>query len=292
MMTQKIIFGVPSFWIERLPEIYALEKGLFDKRNIDLEIKYYFGGPELVQAVNSGEVHIGNLGFPPFLKGYIDGFPAKIIGSANLQQLDHYLVAHPDIKSISDLKGKRIGILSSGSCDSYFIRRILAKDGLEADKDVELKPMGSALNTDLDCFLKNEIDAGFVTEPMISLGEYQDIFRILARVGDYYPRYQWGVIFASNEYLKNDPAVIQKIMDAYREACNEIYRDPDPAIALGAKTFKVKPEIFKKALTRNLNSWVLDASIDVKGLQNAIQVQKEMGVTIPELDISKMVQQM
>lgn len=291
-MTQKIIFGVPSFWIERLPEIYAVENGLFAKRDIDLEIKYYFGGPELVQAVNSGEVHIGNLGFPPFLKGYIDGFPAKIIGSANLQQLDHYLVAHPEIKSIPDLKGKRIGILSSGSCDSYFIRRILAKDGLDADKDVELKAMGSALNTDLNCFIEDKIDAGFVTEPMISLGEHQDVFRILARVGDYYPRYQWGVVFASDKYLKSQPTTIQKIMDAYREACKEIYQNPEAGIALGAKTFDVKPEIFEKALKRNLNSWALHASIDFEGLQNAIKVQKEMGVPVPKLDIGKMVQQM
>ena len=291
-MTHKVIFGVPSFWIERLPEIYAVEKGLFEKRDIDLEIKYHFGGPELCQAVNAGEVHIGNLGFPPFLKAYIDGIPARIIGSANLQQLDHYLVARPGIKSVSDLKGQRIGILSSGSCDSYFIRRILIKAGLNVDKDVELKPMGKALNKDVNCFINDEIDAGFVTEPMISLGEHQGVFRILARVGDYYPRYQWGVIFASTEYLKNQPVIIQKVMDAYREACVEISQNPEAAIALGAKTFDVKPEVFKNALTRNLNSWVLDASVDFEGLENAIQVQREMGVTVPELDINKMVQQM
>lgn len=291
-MTQKIVFGVPSFWIERLPEIYALEKGFFKKRNISLEIKYYFGGPELCQAVNSGEVHIGNLGFPPFLKGYIDGLPARIIGSSNLQQLDHYLVAHPDIKSISDLKGKRIGILSSGSCDSYFIQRILGSGGLDANKDVELKPMGKGLNTDLNCFLDDEIDAGFVTEPMISLGEYQNVFKILARVGDYYPQYQWGVIFASSQYLQNHPTLISDIMDGYREACHEIYRDPEESIKLGAKSFKVEYDIFKKALLRNLDGWELDAAVNVEGLRNAIQVQKEMGVKVPALDLNKMVQQM
>ena len=291
-MTQKIIFGVPSFWIERLPEIFALEQGLFEKRNISLEIKYYFGGPELCQAVSAGEVHIGNLGFPPFLKGYIDGLPARIIGSANLQQLDHYLVARSDIKSISDLKGKRIGILSSGSCDSYFIKRMLNKGGLDAEKDVELKPMGSALNTDLNCFLKDEIDAGFVTEPMVSLGEHQNVFRILARVGDYYPQYQWGVIFSSTQYLQTQPTLISQIMDAYREACHDIYRDPEESITIGAKNFNVAVGIFKKALLRNLDSWELDAAINFEGLKNAIQVQKEMGVNVPELDIKKMVQQM
>ena len=81
-------------------------------------------------------------------------------------------------------------------------------------------------------------------------------------------------------------------MDGYREACHEIYRDPEESIKLGAKSFKVEYDIFKKALLRNLDGWELDAAVNVEGLRNAIQVQKEMGVKVPALDLNKMVQQM
>jgi NitT/TauT family transport system substrate-binding protein len=273
-----VIWGVPSFWIERIPLYYAEDQGILEDYDLDLTIEYFYGGPELCGAVNTGRIRLGSMGFPPFAKAYAEGMPARIIGSTILQQLDHYLVARPEIGSVADLRGKKIGVLSAGSCDSYFIRRMLLRAGVDPDTDVELVAMGKALGGDLTCFSSGQIDAGFVVEPKISLGERQDLFRVLARVGDYYPRYQWGIIFAREDYLETHLETIRKVLEAYRTAAMQIQADPDGCIGLGSRVFGVPPDVFRKALERNLTHWAVDGQVDLEGMENALEIQKEMGV--------------
>ena len=96
---EQVLWGVPSFWIERFPLYYGRWRGYFRQQGIDLQIRYYWGGPELAAAVSRGEVWIGEMGLPPFLKACSDGLPARVIGSSTVQRLDHYLVARPAISA-------------------------------------------------------------------------------------------------------------------------------------------------------------------------------------------------
>ena len=286
---KNITWGVPSFWIERFPMYYGEEKGIFRKHGIHLKMKYFYSGPEFCRAMKEQKIMIGDVGLPPFLKAYSQGLPARIIGSTLMQQLDHYLVARPDIHTIGDLRGKKIGILSFGSCDDYFIRRILEKEGLHPDIDVELVCQGKALGGDLASFSNGEVDAGFVVEPKVSLGESIGCLRVLARVGDYFPRYQWGVIVARNDFFENNIHIIKRIVDGYRESCRSLKENPEESVTLGSRLFCVEAEIFRKALLRNVVNWEIDARIDSVGLANAIQIQKELGEITQDLNIEEMV---
>ena len=87
-MANELIWGVPSFWIERLPLYYGRSKGFFQDKRLTLKIKYYWGGLELAQAVDRGEAAIGNLGLPPFLMAVAQGLPLRAIGSSIMQQLN------------------------------------------------------------------------------------------------------------------------------------------------------------------------------------------------------------
>jgi len=111
-MADQVIWGVPSFWLERFPLYYGRKMGFFQKRGISLKIKYFWGGPELARAVSRGAIELGEMGLPAFCAAFARGSPARIIGSSTIQQLDHYLVSRPEIKNMVDLKGKKIGILS------------------------------------------------------------------------------------------------------------------------------------------------------------------------------------
>ncbi|MBW1867338.1 MAG: ABC transporter substrate-binding protein, partial [Deltaproteobacteria bacterium] len=179
---ETVVWGAPSVWIERLPLFFGKETGLFQQRGISLVIEISYGGPELVQAVEDEKIFIGEIGLPPFIKAYSRGVPIRLIGSTFIQKLDHYVAARPQIRSLSDLRGKKIGILSHGSCDEYFIRWMLNAEGIDPDKEVRLVPLGDAYG-DLECFSSGKIDAGFLVEPKLSLGENRRIIQVIARVG-------------------------------------------------------------------------------------------------------------
>ena len=61
--------------------------------------------------------------------------------------------------------------------------------------------------------LSGRIDAGFLVEPTLSLGESKGLVRVVARVGDYFPRYQWGGIFATESYIKNKRDLLESLLD-------------------------------------------------------------------------------
>ncbi len=289
-MTEKLHWGVPSFWIERFPLYYGRHKGFFLEQGLELEIRYFWGGPELARAVEQGRILIGEMGLPPFLKAFSQGLPAGVIGSSVIQQLDHFLVCRPEIEKMADLKGKQIGILSCGSCDDYFIRFMLRAASLDPDRDVELVPLGSAYGR-LETFVSGRVQAGFLVEPFVAHGEALGCVKVLATVKDYFPRYQWGIILAHNRLLEENPALVRRAMKAFRRSCRAIGENPEEAAAFGAQVFRLKREIFQRALLRGLGNWELDAKLDLEGMGNCLNIQAETGAIPPTLPLSSMVQQ-
>ena len=294
---ERVIWGVPSFWIERFPLYYGRRLGHFEKRGIDLRIRYLWGGPELAAAVADGRVWIGEMGLPPFLKACADGLPARVIGSSTIQQLDHYLVARPAISRMADLRGRRLGILSAGSCDEYFARSMLGASGLNPDTEVELVPLGSAYG-DVRCFSPSpepeipRVDAGFLVEPFVARGERLGWVRILAAVRDYFPRYQWGIILARNDALERRIDLIRRALDGFRASCRGIVENPEEAASFGAQVFRIPREDFRRALLRDLQRWEIGARLDLQGMENCLQVQKETGGVPAGLRLEGMIEQL
>jgi len=288
---QKVVWGAPSFWIERFPLYWGIDQGYFAKQGIDLEIWYSYGGPELARAVNGGTIHIGEMGLPPFVTAYRQGMAARIIGSSVIQQLDHYLAARPDIDSVDGLAGGRIGILSAGSCDEYFIRKMLIAHDIDPDGDVELVPLGKDYGK-LDLFVDKRVDAAFVVEPQLAHGEEDGLVRVIDRVADYYPRYQWGIILASDAWLQHQADLLARLMHGFRRACRSIKDRPGQTNGLGSRVFGVTPEVFEHALLRDLPRWEIDARLDIAGLQSALKVQQTMGLLREDLSLTEMICQL
>lgn len=280
MKPTPISWAAPSFWMERFPLVYGVENRIFQKLGVLPELKIHHGGPELLQAVRENRAHVGEIGLPPFLVAFSKGLPARIIGSTFIRSLDHFLVAKPGIHSLAELRGRKIGILSRGSCDEYFIRRLLQSRGTDPEHDATLVPLGSAYG-DPACFTDGRIDAGFMVEPALSCGEIRGLFHVLARVGDSFPRYQWGGIFASDTWIRNHRDRLTALMDGYRQSVRLMAADPEACVPLGSRMFGVDPAAFRSALNRHLPNLEPDARIDLKGLENCIRIQLELGA-IPE----------
>jgi NitT/TauT family transport system substrate-binding protein len=277
-----IIWGAPSFWIERFPLVYGVEKCIFQGLGVCPEIKVHHGGPELLQAVRDNRVHVGEIGLPPFLAAFSHGLPARIIGSTFIRSLDHFLVAKPGISSLAELRGRKIGILSIGSCDEYFIRRLLQNQGIDADNEVILVPLGSAYS-DSAGFTSGRIDAGFMVEPALSSGESKGIFHVLARVGDFFPRYQWGGIFAADSWIQANRDLLAALLAGYRQTVRLMAADPEACVLSGSRMFGVDQAVFRSALNRHLPNLEPDAQIDPEGLENCIRIQQELGAIHREI---------
>ncbi len=80
---------------------------------------------------------------PNIFEAFVNRPLGKII-FVGAPHLDHQLLAHPSIKSVADLKGKKIAVSSFGGLSDVLSREILIRAGLRPDKDVTLIVMGTA----------------------------------------------------------------------------------------------------------------------------------------------------
>lgn len=172
-------YGVPS-GNDALTVRFGIEEGVFAQEGLDLSIKTVFGGPEIAAAFDSGAAPVGSLGSPSGIPAMAAGKRFRIIASGCRQKTHLYLGVHKSIADYDQLKGKRIGLLSIGSCPSWVVHKMLARHGLDADRDVTLVPLHENYPQIIDLMQEGAFEACLATEPNLAIGEDREILNVWA----------------------------------------------------------------------------------------------------------------
>src|SRR5262249_62309648 len=112
----------------------AQDKGVIAKSNIDVQTVFIPSSPTLVASLNKGDLQFGYTGGTATLGAAVGGLDVKILGAfSNYVQND--LVVRPEIKTPTDLKGKRIGVTSIGGTGWMAAMLALEQVGLNPERD-------------------------------------------------------------------------------------------------------------------------------------------------------------
>ena len=117
-----------------LPTVLAKQLGEYDKAGLEVELINFKGGSQALQAVIGGSADV--------VSGYYDhcvNLAAKGQSLVAFVVYDRFpgmvLAASPesgkDIKSVKDLAGKTVGVSAPGSSTDFFLKYLLAKNGLD-----------------------------------------------------------------------------------------------------------------------------------------------------------------
>jgi len=123
-----------------LPIWVAKEARLFEKHGLDLNLVYISGGPRSIMSLIGGSVQFVNHSGMPALEAYQRGADTAMIASP-MNQLEHSLVVQKNITSLELLRGKTLGMSTSGSLTDILLREGLRLNGIP-DKDVTIIPVG------------------------------------------------------------------------------------------------------------------------------------------------------
>lgn len=119
----------------------AKEAGYFAAEGMDVELIRVGGSTRIVAALLGGSAPFVSAGGSAAIAAAAAGSDVVIIAAAFNVSAFH-LMARPEIKKPSDLKGKKAGISAFGSSSDILVRLALKKYGLEPGKDVAILPMG------------------------------------------------------------------------------------------------------------------------------------------------------
>ena len=115
----------------------AAETGAFKEVGLDAQLVYISGGPVLTQALLAGDVNIGFSNGGSAIQAIQSGADLVIIGIA-VDRFIFSLIGKPEIRTVADLRGKRLGVVRLGGATDIAARVALERNGLTPQKDVTL----------------------------------------------------------------------------------------------------------------------------------------------------------
>jgi NitT/TauT family transport system substrate-binding protein len=214
------------------------EKGIFQKELGGTEAKYsiFNAGPSEIEALNSKSIDIGWIGPSPAINGYTKsgGKNLRIIGGSASGGVK--LVVNPEkIKSLKDVKGKRIATPQLGNTQDVAFLNWAAEQGWSVDA-ASGKGDVSVVRTDNkvtpDAYKSGSIDGAWVPEPTASKLVSEGA-KVLLDESDLWPDKKFVItnIIVRQDFLKEHPDVVEAVLRGAVKSNEWINAHPDEAKA-------------------------------------------------------------
>jgi NitT/TauT family transport system substrate-binding protein len=229
----KIRLGTPSASLSYLPIHVALQKGFFARRGLDIEVIQMAAGL-IAPALLNRAIDYTTIPSGPATAG-ARGAPLKVICFTSVK-LQHVLVSRPEISSVSDLAGKRIGAGSFGTLPAYEVRVLVEKYRL--GPNTVIVPLNSTLDRMIGT-QRGTLDATVVPVPSDLKAEELGLKRLL-QMGSILPIPQAGFA-TSDEKIKTARPEIVELLKATIEGIDFTWNQREETIEIIAKWIKLSP---------------------------------------------------
>ena len=197
----------------------ADQQGLFEEKNISVELVQFNNGGDLMTAMASGDVDVGYVGISPVLSSISAGVPAKVISAAQTEGSGIVVTKESHIHFANDLKGKTVATPGEASIQHVLLSYYLKEHGLSLDDINESAMKVPSIN---DALKTDNIPAAITFQPYVSIADANDNIWELADSSEILPGHPCCVVVASNDFIKEHKDTTEDIIAIHEEATNFI----------------------------------------------------------------------
>jgi NitT/TauT family transport system substrate-binding protein len=281
LSAEPVKLALPAKSMGYLPLFVGLHRGFFKDEGIDVEIPMML--PNIAHnALFSGEIDYHGVA-DSALRLAARGAPIRAIFFGAIRP-NYFLVAKPQIKSVTDLKGKYIGVVRSGDTIELATQVALRRDGLDPQRDA-LPIMIGFPATRVAALTAGSIDATIVVPPDNVLLK-QKGFRELLFLGD-------AVEFPSNGFATSERQLSEK-RDLTKRVLRALYRGlifarerPGEATQIIEREWKVDSAVARESYASLARSFSKDGIASEAGLKFHLQHMQKMDKGIVDVPLSK-----
>jgi len=261
-----------------LPLYVAQDKGFFQEQGLNVTIVSSGGDDKAFASVISGQAQFAQ-GDPVFVAiSKEKGGPGKAVGVI-VNKAPFWMVSTKNItiSTPKDFKGKKIVTYLAPSTAYTLTVKLGDNNGLKLGQDYNI--IQSQFGSELGPLFSGEADATLTIPPTV-----QEAVDKGAKIVYSYPN-EFGDmtvtgLTTTDEYIKNNPEVVQKVVTAYQNALNYIYANPDEATQIAINRFpnlnkvSVKDTVY---LAINESVWPRRMEINHDAWDKAIQIRVSIG---------------
>jgi ABC-type nitrate/sulfonate/bicarbonate transport system substrate-binding protein len=256
---ERIRTSVPGLNLNYLSVFTADAKGFFKDEDLENET-IVIGGPAGIAALVSGDVDYSGAGGSG-LRAAVKGAPLKAI-LYQTEKPTWYLIVHPSITKVSDLKGKKIGVALLGDSEDRFTTLFVERGGLAA-KDVTKISVGTNPGDKVLAIKSGSVSA-VVLDPAATIVAEREGLRSLAYLGDVFPLPFQGYVTTERKIGENS-AQVKRWIRAVVKGLMYLRERPEEAADIGMKKLRFG-KMNKPMLTEAINAYARALPPGVPGL--------------------------
>jgi NitT/TauT family transport system substrate-binding protein len=213
----------------------------------------------------------------------IQGAPLRVL-ACYVPGSPSALIVRPEFKSVQELKGKAIGLNTSGGALESIGRLIFKHFGLDPDKEIKFLPLGT--NERRFSAMKQGLTAGTMGSPPLDFLGKKMGFVVLARAYELFSYPTSGVI-ASARKIKEKPDEVKRVIAAGIKATRYIRQNREGTIQFMTEWSKIDKEMATATYDSVLKLFNDDGSVPDKGLLLVIDELRKLGKVEREISVKE-----
>jgi NitT/TauT family transport system substrate-binding protein len=225
--------GYPQPSGAMLPIWVMTEARLDHKYGVDLQNIFISGGARLTQTLVSGDVDMASSG-GAVVNAILSGADIVCI-AASVPTYGFSLYARPELKDISSLKGKVLGVMTKGASSDHAAVALLKRHNLQPGKDVKFLYLGGVREV-LAALDRGIVSAGVLSAPTTLLARRLGLKEVV-NIADLKLPYVHSGLVTRRSLARQNPDRVRAFLKAY---------------VASIKVTNENPEISKRALARYL----------------------------------------
>jgi len=278
-----------------MPFAIATAKGFFKEAGANITgIRGSEGGGTTIRNMLGGNMPYGESSLAAAVLAIQGGADLRIISHNVYTVAEFYWLTKPDstIRTLKDLKGKRIGFTNPQSTSQALDYLLLEAAGLK-ESDVELIKTGG-FGAGLTAVAHGGVDIMPIADPLWTLN--QGKFRAAFWAAEVLPPLCNVVGLTTGRAAKENPELIRAIVVGRRKAVEFMQANPDESARIIAKDYEIDAAAVRAVLRNLIEKRVPGAlpywaagQFNWDSMNNMIRAQRLVGVIKTDVDWSKMV---
>jgi NitT/TauT family transport system substrate-binding protein len=265
----------------------GIDKGIFKRYQLDVEPIDIFGPAKSQEAMTAGSVDF-ELGSGSELiyvaKGVKELAVASIVGPPTL--VDLVVRKDSPIKTVADLKGKTISIISVGSLTEWLARELSRRQGWGSD-GIKVQAVGSAAAQSA-MLQTGQVDASIIEISSARILADKGEARRLISGRDIAPNFITHAIFASKAMIDTKPDVVKRFLAAWFETQTYMKTHKTDGVAIIVKRLQIPDAVAASDYDTLMPDFSKDGKFSPVALKVLAQSFVQMGTLPAEPDMSKL----
>jgi len=247
------------------PVDVGVAQGFFKARGLDLEIIGFSGSAKLHQGLAAGAADIG-LGSGPELAFIVKGAPVLAIAAFAGPPDDLVLATRLDlpIKSLMDLKGRKVGVSTVGSLTDWCVRELSRQQGW-GNNGIDIVDVGS-ISAEIAALRSKNVDGATQDVASALRLEEMGVAHAIVNFGQVIPHFIVHVTFATTKVIKEHPDEVKAFNAAWFEAVAWMRVHKTETVQIIAPVMHQAPDVVAKTYDAVMPEFSDTGKFDPEGL--------------------------